>query len=115
VSEDSIRHRIEKISEQLAHDDISPSVARTSLIQITALLGNCMTEARHADHEYKLVLLGCMAGGEPANRAKIRAEVSEQYVTWRAAQDLVDLVIELIRSLKVSLKSKDEEMRFTPR
>lgn len=111
----TIRSRIEAIREHLAKEDVSPSVARTSLIQITALLGNCMDEARHLDHEYKLVLLGCMAGGEPANKAKIRAEVTPQYVAWREAQDLVELVIELIRSLKASLKSKDEEMRFTPR
>ena len=111
----SVRERIQAIQAQLAGDGLTPAIARESLVRLTALLGNCTKEQRAADHEYKLVLLGCMAGGEPANRAKIRAEVSEQYVRYQEAKDTVDLVIEMIRSLKVYSRSLDEEMRMTPR
>jgi hypothetical protein len=111
----SVRERIKAIQAQLAGEGLTPPVARESLVRLTALLGNCTTEQRAADHEYKLVLLGCMAGGEPANRARIRAEVSEQYQRSREAKDTVDLVLEMIRSLKVYTKSLDEEMRMTPR
>ena len=84
-------------------------------MMLTALLGNVTDEVRNAEHEYKLVLLGCLQGDEAANRARIRAEVTPQFQRSREAKDTADLVVEMIRSCKVYLKSLDEEMRFTPR
>jgi hypothetical protein len=108
----TIRERISKIQKNLRDGALTPDVARESLVQLTALLGNVNDEQRHADHEYKLVLLGCLQGDEAANRARIRAEVTPQYQRLREAKDTADLVVEMIRSCKAYLRSLDEEMRL---
>lgn len=107
-----IRSRITAIQSELANGALSPDLARESLVRLTALLGNVHDLQRKADHEYKLVLLGCMAGGEAANRARIRAEVSEQYQTAQEMKDLANLVIEMIRSCKSYMRSLEEEQRL---
>lgn len=112
MSEPTIRERISRIQAELGVGALTPDLARESLVRLTSLLGNVNTEQRKADHEYKLVLLGCMAGGEPANRARIRAEVSEQYMRSREASDTCKLVVEMIRSLKQYMRSLDEELRL---
>jgi hypothetical protein len=108
----TIRERISGIQKELANGALSPDLARESLVRLTALLGNVHDAQRKADHEYKLVLLGCMAGGEPANRARIRAEVSEQYQAAQEMKDLANLVIEMIRSCKAFMRSLEEESRL---
>lgn len=108
----TIRDRIKRIQADLRDTAKTPERVREALVVLTALLGNVNDELRNADHEYKLVLLGCMAGGEPANRARIRAEVSEQYQRAREAKDTAVLVVEMIRSCKSYLRSLDEEMRL---
>lgn len=109
----TIRERISNIQSELANGALSPDLARESLVRLTALLGNVHDAQRKADHEYKLVLLGCMAGGEPANRARIRAEVSEQYQVAQEMKDLANLVQEMVRSCKAYMRSLEEEQRLT--
>jgi hypothetical protein len=55
----------------------------------------------------------CMSSEDAANRAKIRAETSVEYLRKREARDTKELVVELVRSLKYFLRSKEEEMRLT--
>lgn len=109
----TVRERIGAIQKELANGALTPDLARESLVRLTSLLGNVHDAQRKADHEYKLVLLGCMAGGEAANRARIRAEVSEQYQAATEMKDLANLVIEMIRSLKTYIRSLEEEQRLT--
>jgi hypothetical protein len=109
----TVRERVRAIQKELRDGALTPDVARESLIHLTALMGNVNDEQREADHEYKLVLLGCLQGDEAANRARIRAEVTPQYQRSREAKDTRDLVIEMIRSCKAYLRSLDEEMRLT--
>lgn len=109
----SIRERIAAIQKNLRDGALTPDMARESLVTLTALLGNVNDEQREADHEYKLVLLGCLQGDEAANRARIRAEVTPQYQRAREAKDTKDLTIEMVRSCKSYLRSLDEEMRLS--
>lgn len=109
----SIRERIREIQKNLRDGALTPDMARESLVQLTALMGNVHDEQREADHEYKLVLLGCLQSDEAANRARIRAEVTPQYQRAREAKDTALLVVEMIRSCKSYLRSLDEEMRLT--
>ena len=113
MSEPSVRERIQSIQSELANGALSPDLARESLVRLTSLLGNVHDLLRRCDHEYKLVLLGCLAGGEPANRARIRAEVTEQFQKAQEAKDLSNLVIEMIRSCKSYMRSLEEEQRLT--
>jgi len=107
----TIRERV-KVIQTTLREGPTPGVVRESMITLTALLGNVTDEQRAADHEYKLVLLGCLQGDEAANRARIRAEVTPQYQRSREAKDTADLVVEMVRSCKVYLRSLDEEMRL---
>lgn len=108
----SVRERIKAIQKELRDGGLTPDLARESLVTLTALLGNVHDEQREADHEYKLVLLGCLQGDEAANRARIRAEVTPQYQRAREAKDTFTLVQEMIRSCRAYLRSLDEEMRL---
>ena len=109
----SIRERIKAIQKDLRDGAISPDMARESLVTLTALLGNVTDEQRAADHEYKLVLLGCLQTETKANRARIAAEVTPQFQRAREAKDTASLVTEMIRSCRAYLRSLDEEMRLS--
>lgn len=111
----SVRERIQKIQKHLRDGALTPDMARESLVQLTALLGNVNDAQRAADHDYKVVLLKAYESEETANRAKIRAETSPEYQLARETHDTEKLVIEMIRSLKAYMKSLDEEMRNAPR
>jgi hypothetical protein len=93
--------------------ELPPSRAAELLVRLSSLLGNCLQEIREADHEYSLVLLGHLEKDEAANRAKIRAETSEEFLRKREARDLKELVLEMSRSLKYLLRSHEEEMRLS--
>jgi hypothetical protein len=108
----TVRDRIAAIQKSLRDGSVTPALARESLVQLTALYGNVLEEQRDADHEYKLVLLGCLQSDEAANRARIRAEVTPQFQRARAAKDMATLVIELIRSCKEYMRNLSEEMRM---
>ena len=109
----SIRERIKAIQSKLGTGNVTPELVRDSLVTLTSLLGNVNDELRAADHEYKLVLLGCLQSDEAANRARIRAEVTPQHQRAREAKDTAALVVEMIRSCKSYLRSLDEEMRLS--
>ena len=93
--------------------DLLPGRAAEILMKLTALMGNCNDEIREADHAYSVVLLQFLDADEAANRARIRAETSLQFIRKREARDIKELVIELVRSLKYFLKAKEEEMRLS--
>jgi hypothetical protein len=76
-------------------------------------LANVATEIREADFEYAGMLLKYLGGEEAANRAKIRAETTLEYLRKREARDTKELVLELIRSLKYYLRTAEEEMRLS--
>lgn len=110
----SVRDLIQQMQREIRDTpDLQPDRAAEMLIRLTALLGNTNDEIREADHAYSVVLLQFLDADEAANRARIRAETSLQYVRKREARDTKELVIELVRSLKYFLKSKEEEMRLS--
>lgn len=108
----TVRDRIKAVQVQLRDGDLSPLVARESLVTLTALFGNVATEQREADGLYKAVLLKAYDTEATANRAKIRAETSPEYMRAREAKDTRDLVVEMIRSCKAYLRSLSEEMNL---
>lgn len=108
----TIRERIREAQRVCLSDELTPANARETLVQLSALYGNCLQEIREADHAYAVVLLSCLDASEAASRAKIRAETSPEYLRKREAHDTKDVALEMIRSLKVMLRSLDEEMRL---
>jgi hypothetical protein len=108
----SVRDRIAVIQRELRDGALTPDFTRESLVTLTALMGNVNDELRVADAAFKTVLLKCLEADEAANRARIRAEVSPEYLRAREAKDTRDLVVEMVRSCKAYLRSLDEEMRL---
>ena len=108
----TVREMIRDIQTELRTTDVTPSRAAELLVKLTALMGNCLEEIRHADHAYSLVLLSHLEMDTAANRAKIRAETTEQYLWKREARDTKEICVELARSLKYLLRSQAEEMRL---
>jgi hypothetical protein len=92
--------------------DLQGDRAAELLNRLTALMGNCNDEIREADSEYARVLLAYLDSAEFATHAKIRAEISPEYLRKREARDTKELVVELVRSLKYFLKAKEEERRM---
>jgi hypothetical protein len=109
----TVRDRVRAIQKSLRDGALTPDLTREALIQLTALMGNVHDEQRQADHDYKLVLLTAMRAEGKANRAQMVAETSPQYDRAREAKDTAALVLEMIRSCKVYLKSLDTEMGLT--
>lgn len=90
--------------------DLQPDRAAELLNRLTALIGNCNDEIREADAIYAAVLLKHLESEEAANRAKIRAETTPEFIRKREARDIKELAVELSRSLKYFLRAKAEEM-----
>lgn len=108
----TVREMVKDMQGEILNTDLQPSRAAELLTKLTALLGSCFTEIRAADHDYSVVLLQYLDSETKANRAKIRAETTPEYLRKREARDTRDLVQELIGSLKYLLRSAEAEMRL---
>lgn len=93
--------------------DLQPDRAAQLLMQLSALLGNVSDSIREADANYAQVLLGCLNSEKHANRARILSETTDEYQRRQEARDMRELALELIRSLKVFLRCKQDELRYS--
>lgn len=109
----TVRDMVSEIQREVRDTDLQPSRACELLAKLTALIGNVNAEVREAEMAFAVVLLACLDVGEAANRARIRAETSEEYKRKREARDCKELVVEMIRSLKFVIKGLTEEMRLS--
>jgi len=105
----TVRDIIKQRQLEVRSEDLQPPRAAEILNELSSLLGNCNDEIRRCDMDYNKELLRCYEQEEKANRAKIKAEISEQYQARREARDTKELVLEMIRSLKYFLKAKEDE------
>ena len=108
----TVRDMVDAFQVEMAAPGLLPARAREILIQLTALYGNCLEDQRRADHAYSIVLLKFLDSNEAANRAKIRAQTSVEYLEKIAAENILKSVLESMRSLKSMLNSLDTEMRL---
>ena len=109
----TVRDLVRAIQREVRDTDLQPDRAADLLTKLTALIGNIADEQRDADAAYAVVLLRLLESEEAASRAKIRAETTPEYARKREARDMRELAIELIRSLKAYLRTKQDEMRLT--
>lgn len=99
--------------KQIRSGDLTPGQAADLLVDLTSLLSTVLEEIRESDMAFNHVLLKHLDSEEVANRAKIRAQTTPEYARAREAKDTKDVLLELIRSLKVVLRTQTEEMRLT--
>ena len=92
-------------------NDLPPQKAAKILVEISALLGNINDQILLTDIAYNHKLKECYDNEEKANRAKILAETSDEYVNAREAKNTEKLTLEMIRSLKYYLRSKESEYK----
>lgn len=112
MSERTVRTMVASIQTELRSGDVVPARARELLMTLTSLLGNCTAEVTKTDAAYTAVLARELDLEQKANRARIRAELSPEYAAKQDAKNTYTLVLELVRSLKVIIKSVEEEMRL---
>ena len=109
---DTVREWLATIQREVRDTDLQPDRGAALLMQASALIGNCNDEIRAADLAYAEHLLWQLDNNEKANRAKIRAEVSQEYQRKREARDTKELAIELIRALKYFMRGKADERQY---
>ena len=104
---------IERQAEVRNSADLLPERAAEILAELSALLGSINDEIRKRDVEYNLVLLQALESENKANRAKIKAQTSEEYIKMREARDAKEVAVEMMRSLKFYLKAKADELHYS--
>lgn len=107
----SVRDLITEVSERVKKGDLPPSIAAEDLNTLSALIGNILDEVLEADFEYSKVLLKCLDNESKANRAKIVAETSPEFMRRQRARNTKELALEMMRSLKYYLRNKEDEQR----
>jgi hypothetical protein len=108
----TIRDMLRKLQIEAKDLDLPPHRMADMLVQLTSLYANVIEEVRESEFAYKAVLFGQLDTEEAASRAKIRAENTDAYRRMRTAKDTERVTLELIRSLKVALRTKHEELRL---
>lgn len=109
----SVRELIEALRREVRDTDLPPTRAAEVLSKLTALMGNVLEEIRDAEMAYNRVLLKFLDSDEAANRARIRAQTTDEYTRAKAAKDTHVVVVEMIRSLRQILRSQETEMRLS--
>lgn len=109
----SVRELVNGFKREILAGDLSARRASEIEQALTALLGNIQDEARIADSLYAEVLVKCMREETKANRARILAETSQEYLRKREVHDTHKLATELIRSMRNLIRMTTEEMRLT--
>ena len=107
----TMRQRITDYQNEILNNDLQPDRASVILTEMASLFGNVIDEVTMADIEYNKELSRCFETEEKANRAKIKAETSKQYMNRRIARDTKELTVEIMRSLKYFLRAKEDEVR----
>lgn len=109
----TVRELIRQMQIEIRDTDLQPDRAAELLTKLTALIGNCNDEIRESDMAFNEVLLKHLDADEAANRAKIRAQTTPEYLRAREAKDTKELAVELSRSLKYFLRAKTEELQLS--
>lgn len=109
----SVRSIVNRIKQEILAGDLTPHKASALERTLTALLGNIMDEQRAADASYADVYAAMMREHGKANRAKVFAETSPEFIRKQAVKDTHVLAQQLIISLRGMVRMATEEMRLT--
>lgn len=109
----SIRERVAELETQMANAAQTPDSTRSALVALTGLLGKAASHLRACELAYKRVLSQkAMAVDAAANRARIAAEATEEYASFREAKDVHESIKQMIVTCRAYLRSLDEELRL---
>jgi len=106
----TVRDMVKAIQVEIRQTpDLQPDRAAEMLTKLAALLGNIGDEELAADLAFNAVNLALYQEHGAASRAKLFAEVTPEYQRKREAKACGVLAVELIRSLKAFLRTKEQE------
>lgn len=111
----SIRERVKALQTTMLGEEMTPEIARRSLVQLTGLMGLAAEHLRECELTYKRVLVVKLSEFEKANRARIEAEATDQFAAFREAKDVFTSLDQMTMSCKAYLRSLDTEMKNLPR
>jgi len=105
----TIREIVYERQNEIKKGVFTPTRASEILVELASILGNCNDRIRETDVAYNKELLRWLDSETKANRARIKAECSKEYLDKREARDIKELVVEIMRSLKYYLNNAEEE------
>jgi len=112
---ETLREMITKRQNEILDGDLHPTRASEILTEISALYGNVLDEVKKRQIIYNKVLFDIYDEEKKANRAKLKAETTDEYENYLQAKNTEKLTLEMIRALKYFLRSKEEKMSFEKR
>jgi len=105
----TIRERINNYQTEILKGDLQPDRAAIILNEISSLYGNILDRIKDTEMIYNRVLLNHLEEEQKANRAKIKAEITQEYQDLKDATNTEKVAIQMIRSLSKFLKAKENE------
>ena len=111
----SVRDLVAAMQTEMRTTSLDPERACEMLASLTSLSGNCTDEVLDAEMTYNGILLKHLDGDEAANRATIRAQTTQEYQRLQVAKNTTRLVVEMVRSLKLILRVKNDESNLVRR
>lgn len=109
----TIRERLSEVQNRASSDAYHPGQAAEDIVTLSALLGNVVATIREREMAFKRLLLQKYSEEKTANRAKLVAETSPEYLAYREAKDTLYEMTELTRSLKSFIRESQEERRYS--
>lgn len=107
----SVREMIKEIQDEIRDVEPTPTRASELVIKLSSLLGNVIDESLKADQAYNKVLNDLLDAEKTANKARIKADTTPEWVTKRQLENLEKLTIQMIRSLNKFVVMKTEELK----
>lgn len=109
--EKTIREIINEYRSKLLHiSDLQKEEAATILVELSVLYGNCIEEIRKRDQEYITKLLEILQTEKMSvAKAQILVQNTNEWTNREIARGTKEALLEMIRSLKLYVRSKGEE------
>lgn len=108
----SVRDIVKEIQSEVHSENLLPDRASELLNKLSSIYGNVLDRIQQTEFAYNNVLLSNLDKEKTANKAKIRAEISQEYQDFVEAKNTEKLVTKMMSSLKVFIKQKQEEFRM---
>lgn len=100
------------IQREMRKGELTPDRGANYDNVLSSLLGNCLEEIREADAAYNAVYLRELEARGKANRAKVVAETSPEFLRRQEARDTEKLILEMVRSLRHLGRVNSDAMRL---
>lgn len=108
----NVRQMVEDYQKE-ARTDLLPMRASQILVELSSLLGNITNEISEAQIDFNQVLLSELDKDQTASKARIRAEVTEEYKRLITAKNTLLVAKEMIGGIKYYLRAAQEDMRYS--